>query len=144
MKRITIKTMILIVAGVLLLAIVSIMILVLLPERNTAGLLDNGPYKDYYIWCEKTDETIKETERIGIATHTYEWIVYRCTATAPGDSTSYELNLKLSQASGIYVYWRDCEDQGLLMRGDFVVDFAEYDFVLEDTLGCVSPATNPL
>ncbi len=139
MNRFSNRKLIVFLTLIILLAVLILLILMYQPERNSVGKLENGPYDDYIIRCEKTDETVKETQNEGGGvSHTYEWIVYRCTASVPGESTPYELDLELSAAVGIYLHWLSCENQGLLTQGDFVVDDTEYDIVLEDTLMCVS------
>lgn len=96
-----------------------------------------GKYEGYYIRCYDTGMTVKETRKFGPDSITLEQIVFRCTATAPGESTPHKLNLEIAQAAAIYVHWTSCEKNGLLSVGDFVVNDTDYDTVLEETLDCV-------
>ena len=81
---------------------------------------------------------------MGSVTHTYELVVFRCTATAPGESTKYNLNLEITEAVVSYVQWLDCDNAKMQMQGDIVIDDTEYDIVVEETLSCVVAETDPL
>ena len=121
----------------------------LMSDRNSDTLADadtlaNGTYQDYFIWCEKTNETVKYVTRMGSVTSTYELFIFRCTATAPGGSTEYELNLEPTTTVVSYVQWLDCDDQKMQMQGDIVIDDTEYDIVIEETLSCVVAESDSL
>ncbi|MXW54050.1 MAG: hypothetical protein F4X44_11525 [Gammaproteobacteria bacterium] len=139
MKRGTTKIVAAIAIGILLTAAVVLATIFLTRDRNEEATFADGAYQGYYIWCEKTDGTVTDTHNMGGGvTHTYEWIVHRCAATAPGETTAaYQLNLELASATGIYLHWLSCDKKGLLLFGDFVVDNKEYDSVLEETLNCI-------
>ena len=107
------------------------------PQGNR---LENGFYSDYSIWCEKTDETVKEVRvSLPFFESSIDWIVYRCTASPPGDSTNYVLDIDIAQGSTVFIYWSACNKVGKQLSGNITIDDTEYDIVHEDSLHCVSP-----
>lgn len=141
MNRIAIKKL----AAVTTLALISVVVVAVivvsqLPKSGEIkfdSTLAPGKYEGYSIRCHDTGMSVKESRKFGPVTHTYEQFVFRCTATAPGESSPHKLNLEIAQAASIYVWWTSCDDSELLLKGNFIVDDSQYDRVLEESLDCV-------
>lgn len=137
MKPHVIKNVVIVATIGLLMTGAILVIFVLLPEKELENRLADGTYRGYYIWCEETDETVTETETWVNGSSTYVYIVFRCTATKPGETHAYDLNLHLNRASWLYTHWASCNNDIEELQGDLIIDASEYDDVVVSTIRCV-------
>ena len=98
---------------------------------TSPDVLANGTYQDYFVSCEKTDDSITiESSSMGI-THSTTRIIFECTATSPQNGKTYKLNVEPGKGNDVYMSRHVCSP-GFSVKGTVIVNDREYDSIVFD------------
>lgn len=128
-------------ASVSLLALIIVcggLFIVLNSVTHSRDEIKDGSYRDLFVNCDKTDETVVTnfTSRGNVSEKTTKF-VYVCTATSPEDGKTFSVNVAPGKGDIVHVASTSCLP-GHSVKGTVIIDREEYDsIILENPIQCV-------